>query len=217
MGPPTLLELCDDPDNVAPDVWIDYARKFPPKKKGEDPAKEMVLLPFRVWQIYDAMVGFLKAGQRDEFVCAAGVLAHYVGDACQPLHISFLHHGDPDNPVTTTTHTSGKKAGQTEPVNLSFGVHEDYEQTMFRDRHGNAHEGEDLKSQLQALLNRGASNGALVEGGREAGIATVEMMKQTFETIAPKELCDAYDAPFRMVLQKTRFSKCCLPSSETGP
>jgi hypothetical protein len=58
----------------------------------------MGLLPFRVWQIYDAMVDFVKNGERDKFVCAAGVLAHYVGDACQPLHISFLHHGDPDHP-----------------------------------------------------------------------------------------------------------------------
>ena len=29
------------------------------------------------------------------FLCAAGCLAHYVGDACQPLHISRLHHGQP--------------------------------------------------------------------------------------------------------------------------
>jgi hypothetical protein len=194
-GTPDLLTLCNNPNNIDPDVWIDYARKFPPKQAGTDPAAAMGLLPFRVWQIYDAMVGFLKAGQRDEFVCAAGVLAHYVGDACQPLHISFLHHGDPDNPVTTTiTHTKGKKAGQTETVNLSSGVHEDYEQTMFRDAHGSAHEGEDLKTRLQALLNEGGSNGTLVPGGRAAAIATVDLMKQTFATIHPKEICDAYDA-----------------------
>jgi hypothetical protein len=194
-GTPTLLKLCEDPANIDPSVWIDYARKFPAKKAGQDPAKEMGLLPFRVWQIYDAMVGFIKAGSRDEFICAAGTLAHYVGDACQPLHISFLHHGDPDNPVTTTiTHKTGKKAGQTEEVNLSANVHEDYEQTMFRDTHKDVHEGEDLKSQLQALLNKGGSNGKAVKGGRNAAIATVEMMRRTFETIAPKEICDAYDA-----------------------
>jgi hypothetical protein len=193
-GTPTLLKLCDDPVNIDPAVWIDYARKFPPKKTGQDPAGEMGLLPFRVWQIYDAMVGFVRNGLRDEFVCAAGVLAHYVGDACQPLHISFLHHGDPDHPVETTiTHTKGKNAGKTETVNLSSGVHEDYEQTMFRDTHGTAHEGEDLKSQLQALLNSGGSNGESVKGGRAAAIATVDLMKRTFATIAPKEICDAYD------------------------
>ena len=27
------------------------------------------------------------------FVAAAGVMAHYVGDASQPLHSSYLHHG----------------------------------------------------------------------------------------------------------------------------
>src|SRR5678810_1280563 len=89
-GTPTLLTLCQNADNVDPDVWINYARKFPHKPgKPADPAQAMGLLPFRVWQIYEAMVEFVKNGQRDEFICAAGTLAHYVGDACQPLHISF--------------------------------------------------------------------------------------------------------------------------------
>ncbi|MEP6960665.1 MAG: hypothetical protein ABI995_01205 [Acidobacteriota bacterium] len=194
-GTPTLLTLCDDPANVDPDVWIDYARKFPKKAGVSDQAEAMGLLPFRVWQIYDEMVGFVKAGKRDEFVCAAGTLAHYVGDACQPLHISFLHHGDPDTPVVTTvTHKTGQNAGKTEEENLSFDVHEDYEQTMFRDSQGTVHEGEDMKSQLQALLNAGGSNGTAVKGGRAAAIATVAMMKQTFTTIHPKEICDAFDA-----------------------
>lgn len=188
-GGPTLLELCRDPKNIDPDVWIEHARKFPPKKGG-DAAAEMGLLPFRVWQIYDAMVDFVKNGERDKFVCAAGVLAHYVGDACQPLHISFLHHGDPDHPVTrTVTHERGKKAGESEDQNLSSGVHEDYEQTMFRD----AHEGGEMKSGLQDLLAKGSSNGDPVRGGRAAGIATVDLMQRTFATIHPKDICDLYD------------------------
>src|SRR5262249_36868543 len=44
------------------------------------------LLPFRVWQFFDAMVDALKAGDAGAFLCAAGLLSHYVGDACQPLH-----------------------------------------------------------------------------------------------------------------------------------
>jgi hypothetical protein len=71
------------------------------------------LLPFRVWQLFDAMVEFASTGQADKFVCAAGVLTHYVGDACQPLHISFLHDGDPNRPVEHTF-SRGKRAGQTE-------------------------------------------------------------------------------------------------------
>src|SRR5262249_66248 len=41
----------------------------------------------------DEMVASLKRGRRGAFLCAAGILAHYLGDACQPLHISHLHHG----------------------------------------------------------------------------------------------------------------------------
>ena len=192
-GTPTLLELCKDASNVVPDVWIEYARKFPPKKGGSDAAAEMGLLPFRVWQLYDAMVQFLKAGQRDEFVCAAGTLAHYVGDACQPLHISFLHHGDPNDPVTKTVeHTRGKKAGTSEEVNVSQGVHEDYEQTMFKGQ-----QGETMKTKLQAALGGSSSNGALVHGGHEAAVRTVELMRNTFNTIQPADICKAYDAALR--------------------
>jgi hypothetical protein len=42
-------------------------------------------LPFRVWQIYKKMVEFVAAGDVASFVAAGGILAHYVGDACQPL------------------------------------------------------------------------------------------------------------------------------------
>jgi len=34
-------------------------------------------LPFRVWQIFDAMVATKKPA---EFLCAAGILGHYVGE-----------------------------------------------------------------------------------------------------------------------------------------
>ena len=110
----------------------------------------MGLLPFRVWQLYDAMVDALDEGSKDKFLCAAGTLAHYIGDSCQPLHISYLHHGDPDHPVTRIVkHTRGKKAGTSDTVNDSANVHEDYEQTMFRNDTG-----ETVKTKLEAQLNR---------------------------------------------------------------
>jgi hypothetical protein len=52
-------------------------------------------LPFRIWQIYDEMVEFVQQKKLVDFVCAAGIMAHYVGDACQPLHTSQLHDGPP--------------------------------------------------------------------------------------------------------------------------
>jgi hypothetical protein len=190
-GGATLLELCkQNPDeNIVPDFWIEHVRKFPPKPgKGKDPAKDAGLLPFRVWQIYDEMVKFVRAGDATSFLCAAGALAHYVGDACQPLHISFMHHGDPAHPVNRTiTHTKGKKAGTTETVDASGDVHEDYEQNMFKgDR------GDDMKSQLQDALG-GAGKGKHIPNGRQAAVRTVGLMQSTFEKIKPLRLVKFYD------------------------
>ena len=53
------------------------------------------LLPFRVWQFFDAMVDALQRKDVTRYVCAAGLVAHYVGDACQPLHGSVLADGFP--------------------------------------------------------------------------------------------------------------------------
>ena len=92
-------------------------------------AKHRGLLPFRVWQIFNDMVRFVKAGKVAEFVCAAGVLTHYIGDACQPLHISFLHDGDPEQPQTRTIHhRDGTDEDVVEP--LGAGVHSAYEDAM---------------------------------------------------------------------------------------
>ena len=39
--------------------------------------------------------GSSRAQKLVDFVCAAGILAHYIGDACQPLHTSQLFDGPP--------------------------------------------------------------------------------------------------------------------------
>jgi hypothetical protein len=57
----------------------------------------------------EATVEFVKSGKAAEFVCAAGVLSHCVGDACQPLHFSYMFNGDPDNAeVVTHKNRQGK-------------------------------------------------------------------------------------------------------------
>ena len=178
-GSPTLLDLCKNPANIDPDVWIDYATKLPHHPGKKSGPKAMGLLPFRVWQIYDLMVDAVRSGDREGYLVAAGVIAHYVGDSCQPLHISYLHHGDPDNPVTVT------KPGKDKPVNLSSGVHEDYEQNMFRSVGG------EVKTKLAATLK--PRSGRLVQGGRAAANATVKGMQATFAAINPREICKVYD------------------------
>lgn len=56
-GGPTLLESCvRDSSNVSARVWKDYFDGFAQAGVGpEDGA-----LPFRVWQIWEAMVQYLK-------------------------------------------------------------------------------------------------------------------------------------------------------------
>ena len=66
---------------------------------GAAAAQNRGLVPFRVQQLYEEMVRALQANPPDlkRFIAAAGVMAHCVGDACQPLHSSFMHDGDPND------------------------------------------------------------------------------------------------------------------------
>src|SRR5665213_542465 len=78
-----------------------------PACKGR--SNNMGALPFRVRQIFDAMVEYRRQRDAKNFLCAAGVLSHYFGDACQPLHSSM--------------HADGLDGAST-------GVHSMYEETM---------------------------------------------------------------------------------------
>jgi len=156
-----LLKLTLDPKNIDPDVWNDFYDSV-----AEPPIPEhRGLLPFRVWQIFDEMVTFAGNGDRDSFVCAAGVLTHYVGDASQPLHISRLHHGDPDQPGGN-------------------GVHDAYETKMVN---GNR------KAILDGLNAAPvAKKSDRINNGFEAAVATIELMRLAFERVPPADIVAAY-------------------------
>lgn len=177
----TLLEICNGkPNNVAVDLWRRYydavQKQFPKEKESRG------LLPFRVWQIYDAMTSAVRSGDVDKFVCAAGILSHYVGDSCQPLHISYLFNGDPDRPVKGTA--KDQKAGNAQ-VPLGHGVHSAYEDDMV-DRHV-----PEIMSGVDSILKHPAQP-ALVVGGHAAAVAVVNLMQQTFKTISPEEIIAEY-------------------------
>src|SRR5262249_975407 len=109
-GGSTLLEICKNPANVNVQVWRDYYDAV--QKEYPDEHESRGLIPFRVQQSYQGMVKFVRAGDVDQFVSAAGIVSHYVGDACQPLHISYLFNGDPDSKVPGTVRDeSGKHEG----------------------------------------------------------------------------------------------------------
>lgn len=176
----TLLEICDGkPNNVAVNVWQQYydavQKQFPKEKESRG------LLPFRVWQIYNEMVDAVKNGDAARFVCAAGIVSHYVGDSCQPLHISYLFNGDPDHPVSAMIRdpqTGNKKQGS---VPLGQGVHSAYEDNMV-DRHV-----PEIMTGVDGLL-KNPHLPALVTGSHDAAVAVVNLMQQTFKAIAPKDI-----------------------------
>ncbi|MGZ3543070.1 MAG: hypothetical protein ACXVAF_18100 [Vulcanimicrobiaceae bacterium] len=123
-------------------------------------------MPFRVEELFQIMISTKNV---EEFVCAAGVIAHYVGDACQPLHISYLNNGYPDG--------------------RGNGVHEAYESKML-----NVHAAEILQELNDELrIGKGGTHGLpLSETPKDARIATIQLMRETFETLSPKDICDAY-------------------------
>jgi hypothetical protein len=180
----TLLDLTKNVANIDPDIWETYYDGVTDLLSGEKIKEDRRgLLPFRVWQIFDQMCAFAAEGRADNFVCAAGVLAHYVGDACQPLHISYLHDGDPLRPVEHVF-SSGKKAGQSERRPSGQGVHSAYEDKMLFD-----HRVEILSGLKKTPKVKRAE---LIDTGRDAAIATIGMMRNVFKLMPPAKIVQTY-------------------------
>jgi hypothetical protein len=180
----TLLSLTASPDFIDPDKWQAFYDSVNDILSGEPIApKHRGLLPFRVWQIFDEMCQFAADGDAQKFVCAAGVLTHYVGDACQPLHISYLHDGDPNRPQEHEF-TKGKKAGTTEKRPLGQGVHSAYEDKMVFDHR------EEILSGLMRTPK--AKKNEQITNGFEAAQKTIEMMRDVFKQIPPMDMVETY-------------------------
>jgi hypothetical protein len=159
----SLLALClQDHDNISVEFWQQFYDQM-----GHTEQHGRGLLPFRVWQFFDAMKEAAEAGSPDQFLCAAGLVSHYVGDACQPLHGSVLADGYEDG--------SGK------------GVHSLYESKML-DRHA----GELVPAIKDALNNPPAHHLPKIKSGKDAAVAIIELMGRSAQTIPPKKLVDAY-------------------------
>jgi hypothetical protein len=157
----TLLELCEDPDNVDLGIWNRFYDSLGVGfKRGA--------LPFRVWQMYDAMVQFVREEKITEFICAGGIVSHYVGDACQPLHVSHLHHGRPDHPEEKE-------------------VHSIYETKML-DRFAT-----DLIAGINQKL-RNVEVRADVTGGHAAAVSVIGLMRNTVGKLPPLQVIEAFHA-----------------------
>ena len=156
----SLLSLCTDPNNIDPDVWNAFYESLGEKKRGA--------LPFRVWQMFDAMVEYAQADDWKRFFCTAGLMAHYVADACQPLHTSKYHHG------------SGAPG--------SDRVHSAYETQMLT-----THAAELLPMVQVAADTVVTSVPAIGRTGRAAAIAVVALMRRTVERLPPLDIVQVFD------------------------
>jgi len=156
---PTLLSLfADDERSLAPQAWIDFY------EQADKAPSEMGLVPFRVAQLYRLIVDSLKADDVDAALTAAGLMAHYLGDCCQPLHTSRFHDGRSD---------------------AERGVHSRYETDMIRVHRA------DLIAGLDRAL-AGARPAAPIRGHEAAAHEAVRLMQRTVRRLSPKRICDAY-------------------------
>lgn len=177
-GTTTLLQDClSNSDNVSVAYWQEFYDGL-----GATKQSSRGLLPFRVWQFYDAMVYYVSKREYDHFVAAAGILAHFVGDACQTLHGSQYSDGYRDQAEETTTST-----GRPKQVWPAQGVHAAYEDDMV-DRHA-----EELFANLEQEMGNRDSD-TTIKKGREAAVRTVGLMSSTQQRIPPTALCNAYIA-----------------------
>ena len=178
----SLLQLCNaSVDNIDVDVWRQFW-----DDAGRTQQRERGLLPFRVWQFFDEMVDAAKSKDTTRFLCAAGLVSHYVGDACQPLHGSVLADGYADQETTIVKHHRDKP-DTTEPSHVGAGVHSAYETAMI-DRHS-----DDLRAGLAAAVGR-SPNRRFFRTGKEIAVAIVGLMDRSAKRIPPKKLVDAFIA-----------------------
>jgi hypothetical protein len=185
-GGPSMLQACrQDPKNIDPAVWRTYFAGFAQAGCGPEEGA----LPFRVWQLWDAMVAAVRAKDTKTFVGAAGVLAHYVGDASQPLHGSYLHHGRlpmVDLPAGKYPVTHGSDAYQAFKKGREAKVHGLYEERMLEI---------DAPAALVAIDQEldGVHATSDLDNGWEAARATFALMSDAHDRLSPETIIDADD------------------------
>lgn len=139
------------------------------------------LLPFRVWQIFSAMVSFVQAKDITGFVAAAGICAHYIGDSSQPLHGSVLADGDPGRRLTDRLNRDGQ------PAKYGEGVHSTYESAMLS-RFANP-----LITAITAKLPDDGHGLPLCGNGKEAAEATLQVMADVAKMLPPQRILDSFE------------------------
>lgn len=196
----TLYDLCDSQDKMTVEVWQNYYNNIDKAKIGLDPNEKVSngLICFRVWQIFDYMVEAASKGHKDKFIFGAGVITHYLGDACQPLHSSYMSDGNPvDNKKEMYTPPKGgpkhpKGVPYERIENAGSGVHVAYEDHMIDD-----YITSDIMPGLKAMLEKKTSainkeTIIKIDSGQAAAFAVLQLMKLTQETITPIDIVETF-------------------------
>ena len=156
----TLMDLFDDdPSTLNATTWTEFYDSLDVTKDAHRGA-----LPIRMREFYEAMVEFAANAEIPKFVCAAGLAAHYIGDACQPLHVSHLHHGENASDEL---------------------VHSQYETTMigrFRDEVTT-----DVRTKAKKI-----KKSHCFTGGEKAAQHLVKLMRNTLAHLPPDEVLEVW-------------------------
>ena len=186
-GGTNMLQRChDNPANISATVWNAYFDGFAAAGVGPEPGT----LPFRVWQIWEAMVTYLRNGDVLRFVAAAGVLSHYVGDASQPLHCSYLHHG---RPLMRTRNGRRYPVLHESPQFKEFKktarakIHAIYEQRMFEV------DTPALLADVNTKLQEAAPAPPNITNGHPAATALIALMHGAHNRLSPTSIINADD------------------------
>jgi hypothetical protein len=186
-GGPSLLQRCvDDPSFISAKRWQAYFKGF----AGRGVGPEEGALPFRVWQIWEDMVAYLKARDVARFVAAAGAMAHYVGDASQPLHCSYLHHGVPPmveidgRSYPVPRDSDAFKAFKKTPAAKVHGI---YEETMLEVDPATA------LAKVDERLDASAGPATKIQSGHAAARAVVHLMAAAQKRLDPMTIIEADD------------------------
>jgi hypothetical protein len=185
-GGDSILTRClDNPANVSAKVWKAYFDGFAEAGVGPDEG----CLPFRVWQIWKAMVDYLKDHDLKRFLAAAGILAHYIGDASMPFHCSYMHHGIP--PMVDydgREYPAPRKSDAFESFKKSreYKIHSIFDETLLEV------DPEDVFKKVDHEVRRLRSR-LNISSGYDAAVETVKLMGATQKRLPPERIIKADD------------------------
>jgi hypothetical protein len=163
----TLMALYQSDENTLNySNWLNFYKSAPVPSESTSISNAKGALPFRVWQIFAKLSGFAKQGEGARFLTAAGCLAHYIGDACQPLHSS--QHSDGLNGAST-------------------GVHSTYEDNMV-DAHA-----DDIAAGFSKAVSSLTFQPRSVKNPRDAAKAVMDLMIFAHKTLPPETICRTYN------------------------